>query len=334
VKEPDSINVRKRIDAGNIPGVWLWIGPEQFLKDELFKQLAAKVVDAAAGSMAVHRFRAGEDAADTILATCRTVPMLSPRQAVLVKDVAKISGKSRESLLAYVADPSPETALVLMGDKGPGESWHRDLATTGAETAVFWTPFENQTRQWIQIRFKDLGKRCDTATAEAFLERCGGGWGEKVALHEVAPEIEKVAVALGDRKEVTEGDLAVIGRKAAEALRQDVVNRATRKDISGALQALDGALLFRGNSEIRLVAMLTHRMMNIAEARDRRTTGEGRPARIWPTEWKEVEPAVNRFDQEGLRRSILALAAADRTLKSRPKNPRAVLEHTIITICR
>jgi DNA polymerase III delta subunit len=142
-----------------------------------------------------------------------------------------------------------------------------------------------------------------------------------------------VAVGLGERTVVTEDDLAVIGRKAAEALRQDVVNRVSRKDVSGALRALDGALLFRGNTEIRLVAMLTHRMMNIATARNRREAGEGRPARIWPAEWKEVEPAVNRFDQEGLRRSLLALTDADRTLKSRPKNPRAVLEHTIITIC-
>lgn len=333
-KTPDSLAVRKAIDAGRVPAVWLWTGPEEYLKDDLFRHLAARVVDEAGAVMNVNRYRGGEDALDTVLATCRTFPMLAERRVVYLRDLEKIGRTEREDLAAYVASPAPEAVLVLASSRPPGDSLNRRLAGAGAEAAVFWTPFENQTRQWVQIRFRDLGKRCPPEVAQALLEWCGGGEGQKLALAAVAPEIEKVALALGDRTDVTEADLDVIGRKADKDLLREVVTRVTRRDAPGALRALDGALLFRENHEVRVVANLTHRILNLSQARSRLDAGlSGRPNDIWPAEWAEVEPAVRRFDRARLNRAILALARADRTMKSSPKNVRIVLEETILTIC-
>jgi DNA polymerase-3 subunit delta len=333
-KPPGSLDVRRNIDVGTIPPVWLWSGEEEYLKDELFKQIAVRTVGEGMEAMNVSRFRGGEDAIDVILTTCRTLPMLSSHRAVLVKEIEKLSRAGQEELLAYAADPSPETSLVLAGKGDYRSAFHKHLIQAGAAPAMFWTPFESQTRQWIQIRFRDRGKQCDSEVALALLEQCGGGHGEKVSLQYVAPEIEKIALVMGERDTVSEKDLGVVGRKADEELRKEVVQRVTQRDIAGALRSLDGALLFRGNSEIRLVAMLTHRIINLARAKDWLAAGNReRPGGIWPGEWSEVEPALGRFDSAGLRRSLDALALADRILKSSPKNPRVVLEETIINIC-
>lgn len=333
-KVPDSLAVRKAIDAGRVPPVWLWTGPEEYLKDDLFRHLAGRVVDEATAVMNVNRFRGGEDALDTVLGTCRTFPMLAARRAVLLRDLEKLSRSEREELAAYVAAPAPEAALVLFSSRPPNDSLNRRLAEAGAASAVFWIPFENQTRQWVQIRFRDLGKRCSPETAQALLEWCGGGDGQKVPLAAVAPEIEKVALALGDRAEVTEDDLGVIGRKADKDLLREVVSRVTRRDAAGALRALDGALLFRENHEVRVVATLTHRILNLSHTRSHLDAGlGGRPSGMWPSEWPEIEAGVRRFDRARLNRALLALARADRTLKSSPKNVRIVLEETILTIC-
>jgi len=331
-KPPDSLAVRKAIDAGKYPPVWLWMGEEEYLKDELFRRIADEVGKDGMGELSVSRFRGRADSLETILTTCQTLPMLSARRAVLVKNIEKISLKrDRETVIDYVSHPAPETILVLAGEKGPGDPFHRGLIAAGAEPAMFWIPFENQTRQWIQIQFKDHGKICAPPAAEALYERCGGGRGEKVSLSAIAPEIEKIALSMGDRDRVTEDDLKVVARKAHEKLRDQMISRVTQKDGVGALQALDGALLFRENHEVRLVAILAHRLVAIAAVRDWMRTGGDRPA-VWP--WDEVQPAASRFSDRDVARSLDALASADRTLKSSPKNSRAVLEHTILTICK
>lgn len=335
-KTPDSLAVRKAIDGGKYPPVWLWMGEEEYLKDELFRRIAGEVGKEGVGDLNVNRFRGRDDSLETILTTCQTIPMFSGRRAVMVKDIEKITSKrDREAVMKYVSHPVPETILILAGERGPGDSFNRGLIASGAEAAMFWTPFENQTRQWIQIRFKDHGKLCSASVSEALYQRCGGGRGEKVSLSEIAPEIEKIVVSMGDREKVIEDDLEVVARKADEKLRGEMIDRVTQKDAVGALLALDGALLFRQNAEVRLVALLAHRLVNIAVGRDWiRTGNEGMPRGFWPAEWEQVRPATSRFSDPDLARSLEALANADRTLKSSPKNSRAVLEDTILTICK
>jgi DNA polymerase-3 subunit delta len=337
-KAPDSLAVRKAVDAGRIPRVWLWTGPEGYLKDQLMQRVVERVLGDAASPLSVDRFRAGADPMDRVLESCRTFPMLAPHRIVFLQEVEDSGKKERDSLLAYVENPSPETTLIITGSRSPGDSLYKRLEKAGAESAVFWIPFPEQTRQWIQIQFKDRGKQCDAETARALLERCGGGSDRQVGLCEVAPEIEKVAIAAGDQTAVTLDDLEVIGRKPHDALLYEVMDRVTAGDASGALEALDGALLFRENSEIRIVATLTHRLLNLLRVRELVDTGcsaaeAGRRAGIWQREMTAVEAGVRVRSSVACRRALKVLADADRTLKSTGKDPRLVLETTIVTIC-
>ncbi len=337
-REPDSLVIRRAVDRGEIPPVWLWSGPEDFLKDELFQRLADRVAGEGMGALNVSRYRAGNDPLDGILAACRTIPMLSPRRAVLIKDLEALGKSERETLAAYAAAPCPETALVLSGDRHPGDSFHKALVAAGAVQAVFWTPFESDTRKWVQIRFRDHGKRCDSETAQELIELCGGGGGRQVPLREVAPEIEKVALTIGVRDTVTADDLTVIARKADEKLLYAITERVTARDLPGALQSLDGALLFKDNTEVRIVANLMYTLVNIARVRDFLDAGlkpgeAQKAAGIWPKAWPDIERAARRYDRPALTRGLDALARADRILKSSPRNPRIVLEETLLTIC-
>ena len=55
--------------------------------------------------------------------------------------------------------------------------------------------------------------------------------------------------------------------------------------------------------------------------------------KIWPARWALVEAAVPRFSRDALGRGLLALAQADRSLKSTGKNPQVVLEEALLAIC-
>jgi DNA polymerase III delta subunit len=120
---------------------------------------------------------------------------------ILLRDIDKLSKSEEELLAAYAGDPSPTRARP-QAPKLAGTA-HRRLIEAGAAAAVFWTLFERDAVEWIRLRFQDLGKRCDPATAGELLAACGAGPGQgNVALSEIAPEVEKVSLAMGPRTQV------------------------------------------------------------------------------------------------------------------------------------
>ncbi len=335
----DSLAVRRRVEAGDWPRVWLWSGPETFLKEELFARMAAGMGDEGGfGDLNVSRFRGNDDEVDRIINTCRTLPMLGERRLVYFAAIEGLSRGAREVLATYVESPSPETVLVLAGTRNPNDSLHKRLTAAGADAAVFWTPFREQTLKWITIRFREAGKRCHEDVAAALFRRCGGDLEEKVSLAAVSPEIEKVALGMGEREVVEETDLDVVGRQADESLLYEIGSRVAHRDLPGALRAADGALLFRENNEIRVVATVAHRIFEIAKVRDLVDSGLSpdealRAAGIWRMAADDVRAGVRRFDRESIERAIAALTAADRTLKSSPRKSRAVLEEALSAVC-
>ena len=337
-KPPDSLAVRRDIAAGRIPPVWLWTGPETYLKDDLFPRVVSGATDEAMPELNVNRYRAGQDDMGEIILVCQTVPMLSNRRVVFLQNVEKASRSERETLLSYVQSPSPQTVLIISGERPPRDSLNKRLSEAGAALAVFWTPFASQARPWVQSRFKDLGKTCDRDIAGALLEACGETLEGKVALGEVAPELEKIALTMGDRTIVAEKDLAVIGRKPNDDLKE-LSARVTVGDLPGALMSLDGALLFKENTAVRIVAVLTHRVLNMLAARDIADGGVPvaaavKKAGIWDRDVETIERGVRARSGGELRKGLNVLASADRELKSTSKSPRLVLEEVVINLCR
>jgi DNA polymerase-3 subunit delta len=338
-KKPDSRLIREAIDGDRIPRVWLWTGPEEFLKEELFDRLAARVVAPGLESLNLDRFRAGDDSLERILTTIATLPMMSDRRAILLRNVEALGRKEREFLAGAVSAAGPEVALVLATERGPRDSLNLRLAKAGAEARVFWTPFPEQTITWIGLRFRDLGKQCSPGVAEALLRTCGGGFEGQVPLRQVAPEIEKVALSVKVREEIQESDLTVIGRRAGEELLYKVSERMGERDLSGAMRALDGALLFRSNDPVRITSNLSLLFHQVASVQDLRAAGISsgevqKKLRIWPKQWETLQQASRCYSRGDVTRSVVRLARADRTLKSRADNPRLVLETTIASICR
>lgn len=311
--------VRRQIDRGEIPPVWFWPGPETFLKEELYKRLVARLIDPALASMNTARFRVGETGVKTAdaLAEAAMIPMLGDRRVVLLSDVQKAGAKDLELLAAYARSPSPQTALVLWGEWGDGYPETRAESATvaalraaGASVAVFASPGDDQKVEWIRLRFREAGKECPETAAHALLEACRSAEDRSPPLWSIAPEIEKVLLTVGTRDEVEERDLAVIGRRADEDQLLEIERMMDARDLSGALRAMDGALLFRDNTEVRVIARLAYLFAKKLRGRDR------------------------LYAPPEVRRALRRLAAADRALKSSGRDKRAVLERTVAGICR
>ena len=325
-KSGSPADVRRAIEKDDLPRVWLWTGPEEYQKEELWQRLAAKVVPEGLEAMNVARYRAKDDDVAQVVALCRSLPMLAPRRVVWLRDVEGMTKSEEDLLIDYIRDASPEAVLVLSGSRSPGEAKYKRLADAGAEAIVFWIPFERDTIAWIRQRFSDLGKQCDGQVAQVLMQACGAAPGrEKVALSELAPEIEKVALGMGSRAKVTGEDLGSIGRRVDEEHLRELTSALAVGNAAGALRALDGILLFKGYDEVRVLANITHRILALMRVRDLMDRGMkhdelARASGVWPSQFEEVERAARGWTGPGLRRGLDLLACADRDLKSSGKS--------------
>jgi len=332
-KLPTSADVRKAIQARRFPPVWVWAGPEEHLKHELFDLLVGAALDPGTVAFNVDRFRGEEKPpvedyqeevpgtetrsredklvhrqrlVDRVVTAARTLPMLAERRIVLLAAGENLDRGSRDTLVEYVAAPAPECTLVVSLGLPPHESFVQRFVRAGAAVTMFWVPFEQDTKRWIGLEFKKRGKTCSPRVAAALYDACAGGE-ERVPLSDIALEIEKIAGGMDPGEdEVTEAHLGGVARKAHEAYLKRLSEAVGARDLAAALRALDGALLFKENAPERIVATLMYGVD--------RFPGGARP---------------------GSPRSLglAALATADRRLKSTGHDRRLVLEMALAAVC-
>ena len=101
-KSGSPAEVRRAIEKDQMPPVWLWTGPEEFQKEELWQKVVETIVPAGLEAMNAARYRAKDDDVAAVVALCRTLPMLAPRRAVLLMDIEAMSKSEEDVLVEYI----------------------------------------------------------------------------------------------------------------------------------------------------------------------------------------------------------------------------------------
>jgi DNA polymerase-3 subunit delta len=108
------------IERGEIAPVYCLHGAERYLVDRCLQAIRAAVIGGSAAAFASFNhdvFDLKETPIGTVVATARTLPMMAPRRLVIGKGIDGVKADDLEPLTAYVADPNPQSCLVLVGDK-------------------------------------------------------------------------------------------------------------------------------------------------------------------------------------------------------------------------
>lgn len=236
------------------------------------------------------------------LEALQTIGFLGGRKVVWLRDANFLSGASDE-VHAVVEDLvkmiktgfSPGQVLVVSAAKVDGRSAFFKACQAAGELQEFALPeksyqVEEQAVAWVATAFRKAGLRGSDAALDEFLERTGPG------SRQIAQEVEKLRIYLGDRKEVGSEDVEAIVSRSREAEAWDFADAVGLRDLPDALRVLR-LLLFQGGNAIGLLISLENRFRDLILYRqclDRgwlRVTGD---ARWRKAEWKSV-PEVDAF---------------------------------------
>ena len=287
-----------------LKSVYLFEGEEEYIKAQAVKTLCKRLLPDGLEQMNLTELVS--PAADELIASAETLPVMADKRVVLARDFAPLSSAKStddgdaERMIEYLDAAPPFTCLVFLV-KGKADR-RRKLYTycNQKHTVVDFSPMtEPQAVDWIIKSMRALGKKISSAAAERFLFTVGND----AAL--LKQEIEKLADYTGERDTVTEDDIAVITVQSLESTVFQMVDAQVAGNYGEAFLLMH-RLLESGEDRMMILAMLLrqYRMLYQMRCLLEEKTSQGELAsllKIPPFAVRRMQSQSMRYGKEQLK---------------------------------
>jgi DNA polymerase-3 subunit delta len=312
-------------------------GSDAYLRDMCRKRIVDTFVPEGVRDWAVARLSAREAGWDEILQRAQTLPMLAPRQVIIVEDaesVEKLGDKSRDEILdalaKYLDSPAPFTVLLLEADALDGRQRFAKLLSEKALVVELTIGGESAAALAAQMA-KDYGTEIERDAASLLAEILN----DEPA--RIRIEIEKLAVYTQQEGRIRVADVEKLVTAARKNTVWQLADMLAERKRDAALGFLDN-LLREGEQPAGIVGALAWLYRKLVEARGIPAHTSGyQAARLLGMRPEAAENAVrqaHRIPKKELLAGVIALAEADSQLKSANPDPRAFMEFLVARLTR
>jgi DNA polymerase III subunit delta len=273
------------------------------------------------GMDATELLSAHEVAGADVVAACNAMGLFATeRRLVVVEHVEAWKQAEHEPVVEYLAAPSPETVLAIVGDGIKKDSALAKAVAKAGELLIYDLP-KRGTRAdvpgWVRQQFAAQGAKVDATTCRLLVELVGDD------LNELAGEVDKlIAWAAGGA--IGQAEIEQLVPPRGEVPPFDLTDAWGRRDVAGVLTASERQLARAGvpprDALPRIVGLLTSHVTRVAECQN--LAAEGVPPKDASDQMKKsrfyveklYEQASN-FSPDELRMAIVRLAELDLALK-------------------
>lgn len=254
------------IKSGQLSSVYLFSGPEEWIKQEALEALRAQLLPP--GLEQLNDITLEGVTAQQIIDASETMPMMCDRRIVTVRDWAPLlPGKSKneeeeaERLVKWLDNP-PDTCVTVFYLRSEPDG--RKKAATSLKKkgipVVFDYLTDSELSKWATKRLKPLGKKISASAINTLVFMAGKD------LTRLAGEIDKLAAYIEDRTEITENDVKEIVSASLEYNIFELLNRLLEGNMAEA-QRTTNSLLQSGQTSIGILAMLSRQLRQLAHVR-------------------------------------------------------------------
>jgi len=310
-------------------------GTDSYLREMCRNKIIETCVPEGARDWAVARLSARDAGWDEILGRAQTMPMMAPRQVIVVEgaeSVEKLGDKSREEIVEalgkYCESPAPFTVLLLEAAALDGRQRFAKILNEKALVVELTIGNESAAALASQMA-ADLGAEIDREAAVLLADILNG------APARIRIELEKLATYVGGAKgrgRITTAEVEALVVAARKNTVWQLADMLANRKRGAALAFLDN-LLREGEQPAGIVGALAWMYRKLIEARDLPAHTSGfQAARQLGMRPEAAEAAVrqaHRIPKKDLLAGLTALAEADSQLKSANPNPRAMMEFLI-----
>ncbi|MDI6717285.1 MAG: DNA polymerase III subunit delta [Actinomycetota bacterium] len=280
------------------------------------------------------QFNGLQSTAQEIIQAANTLPFMSEKRLVIVKEVDKLPKDEISKLAGYVENPSPTTCLVLVAESIDKASKLYKAVEKNGEVAEY--KLGGSPLAWIKNQFAERGKIVSDNVARHLIHMVGSD------LQRLSLEIEKVSLFHDSERIIDPLDIEPMITKSVEISVFDLVDSIGERNIAKAIEILDG-LLLQKESPIGILNLISRHFRLVLRVKiwtekghDNKylvehLTGEGGKKLPYFVVAKYREQSRN-FSTSELKRAFEYLLKADISLKSSLQPPDAILTDLIIEL--
>jgi DNA polymerase III subunit delta len=318
--------------------VYILAGTEQVLRDEVVAVLRTRCLEGGPAAFNEDRFTAGECEIDRVLAAAKTLPMMSPKRFVMLRnldrwDAGDAASAAFEKLARYAEAPSESTCLVLVCDKLDGR---RKLAAH-AKKAGYLVTCEPLGERELVSYIENLAQERSCAIAASVAARIGQLVGPELA--PVRDAVERLSLYVAQTKVIDDAAVTTCVTRVRTEDTWALVDCLSRGEIGAALSVL--ADVFdprdRGLPLVGAIAWSFRQLLKLrlAELSGMRTDEAARSAGVFqPGKARDLSLRAKAIGEKELERWLCVVADADRELKRSRRPAEATLETMILRLAK
>ena len=254
------------VRGGDIAPIYLFTGPEEFVKREALQALRDKLLPP--GLEALNDVTLESATAQQITDAAQTMPMMCDRRIVTVRDWAPLlpgKSKSEESeaewMLKWLEHPVDSCALVFyMRTDMDGRKKLSGALKKKAAVVQFDFLTDAELTKWCAGRLKPLGKKISARAVSTLTYMAGR------ELTRLSGELDKLAAYAGERAEITEDDIRAVVPPSLEYNVFELLSSLLAGDMKKAQETVN-SLLQGGQNPMGILAMLTRQVRQLAHVK-------------------------------------------------------------------
>ncbi len=301
-------------EPGPFPA-YLVRGSDELALGDAVRQLVADLVGEGDPALAVEDLGDDDYEVRAVVDAAQTPPFLTDRRVVVARGVGRFSTADVGPLVAYMADPLPTTALVLVAGRGQLARPLVEAVRRVGHVVEADVPAGRARSAWLAARLRDGPVRLEPAAAAAV----GTHLGED--LSRLPGLLETLAASYGPGSRLSLDDVRPFLGEAGSVAPWELTDAIDRGDPAAALGHLRRLLVGGGRHPLVIIASLhTHyaRMLRLdgdPAVTDERSaaTALGLTGSTFPA--KKALLQARRLGSAGIGRAIALLAGADLALK-------------------
>ncbi len=303
------------------PPIVVLYGDEEFAKGERLRETLDRVLPPPIDrGMALCEYdgekseEQGGPSLAAVMDDLRTLPFLAERRAVIVRQADKFVSAWREKLEGYLSSPSPTGVLILTCRSFPKTTrLYKSASAAGGEIIECRKLSVRELAPFVIDNARQRGKRLSLGAAERLADLIGADQGL------LAGEVEKLALYVGDRAEITEQDVADLVGLTREERVFAAVDAAGAGRLRDALTlweevlATDPEAVFKALGGVLFVVrrwLTAHELLDSGES----IRAIAPKVMMWGRE-RDLEAILRRIPRDACRRLLAQVADLDAQAK-------------------
>jgi DNA polymerase-3 subunit delta len=324
----------KPSSPAKIAPIYVVHGAEAFLKRQAIAEILDRLLAGADRAMALSEYDgAGSIELASVLDDLRTLPFLSDRRVVLVRDADAFITRYREGLEDYFESPSSTGVLVMEARSFPGNTRLAKRAAAVGESIKCEPIAARNVPSWLSGRARDAyGLRIEPQAGLMLIEFVGDDLGLLDA------ELQKLALYVGGRQEIRAADVqACVGHSREEQV-WGILSAISAGDEGRAIALWEQVWETDRAAQGRAIGGIAFKVRQLLSAKRAEEAGSpmgelGRMLMIWGDE-RRVRAELNAFTTEQVESMLCRLLQADVAAKTGQATVQSAIEAFIIESCR